>query len=173
MIFRITRLALSIGLTLSLGVAAMPLGCGGSEEVTSAPVRPSRKAPQVPEQVVEQLTDCANQVPARFSSAEPARHNIQFDVQVSKDGRAISVQIKDSTLGGDGVEACMAGVLQGMTLPLRAMAMESSEPVTQRSVSPQSRGLVAHPGALVSVALGPVLIAGAAFIVVVGKSGLA
>jgi hypothetical protein len=61
-----------------------------------------------------------------------------FNVQASASGHVGAVEVKDSTLGGHGhaVEACMARVLQGSTLPMRATAMQ---------LAPESRTLIGTP----------------------------
>ena len=160
MISRVKRLVWSLGVTLSLGVAFVPLGCGSSGAYPS--VLPSHGGPELPERVVEELTDCVKQAPAPSTSAEgdPPTYAIQFDVHVTEGGGISSVEVRDSMLGGGGMEACMASVLRGARLPVRAQA-------TQRA--PQARALVASPAlaALAPVSLAPVVLTGIGIIVLV------
>jgi hypothetical protein len=161
MISRIKRLVWSLGVTLSMGVAFVPLGCESSGRYTS--VYPTNGGPELPGRVVEGLTDCVNQAPAPSTSAEgdPPTYAIQFDVHVAEDGGVSSVEVRDSMLGGGGMEGCLAGVLRGARLPVRAQA-------TQRA--PQSRALVAAAPALAAlgpISLVPVVITGVGLIVLV------
>jgi hypothetical protein len=93
-----------------------------------------------------------------------------FNVRASRSGRVHAVEIKDSTLGGHEVEACFAGVLQGMTLPMQDLPMRLADPAPRRPAEPHARALVANPAAaaaLAPFALTPVVIAGVGFIIVV------
>ena len=111
-------------------------------------------------------------------------YTIQFNVHASKSGRVGAVEVKDSTLEGHGqaVEACMARVLEGSTLPVRSMATQRAPESRAR---PQSRALVANPAAgaaaaagakaalelgaagLVEVVLSPAVLTGVGLIVIV------
>ena len=73
MISRIKRLVWSLGITLSMGVAFVPLGCNSSGPYTS--VFPTHDGPELPERVVEALTDCVKQAPApsTFAEGDPPR----------------------------------------------------------------------------------------------------
>ena len=185
MISSVERLVWSLGITLSMGAAFVPLGCGSSGEAGYDPVRPThRDPPEVPERVVAQLTDCVKQTAASFPPAEGNMYAIQFNVHASKSGRVGAVEVKDSTLGGHGqaVEACMARVLEGSTLPVRATAMQRAP---ESRALPQSRALVANPAAgaaagagvktalelgaagMVEVVLSPAVLTGVGLIVLV------
>jgi hypothetical protein len=176
MLSRSPRLALSTGLALSLGLAFMPLGCGTLEEPAYTPARSlhdNRHANrhddrEVPEGVVKQLTACANQAPAGSTSSEPATHAIQFHVQATASGRIDAVSVKGSTLSDPDLEACMADALEGMTLPLQDLALRVSASAPRRPLAPESRGLVANTLPLFGpFSLAPLVITGAAFILVV------
>lgn len=62
-ISRLARLALSLGFAMCLGLASVPLGCGGSEDAVHSGPRP-REDPSVPEDVAKQFEDCARQTSA-------------------------------------------------------------------------------------------------------------
>src|SRR5262249_7474749 len=57
---RATRLALSLGITLTLGFAFTPLGCGSSGDAFTPSV-PARGDAEVPESVARQIRTCAAQ----------------------------------------------------------------------------------------------------------------
>jgi hypothetical protein len=77
---RIARLALSLGLTLALGFALTPLGCGGSQEVASPPAKTTSG---IPERVAVGLADCAQGGAARL---QPASYTVRFNVHVVPGG---------------------------------------------------------------------------------------
>jgi hypothetical protein len=102
MISGITRVALSLGLSLSLGFAFAPLGCGGKQKVVDYAVADELT---VPDEVKEQLTDCVNRGAGRLSDSHYA---IMFDVRADDDGDVRSVEIHDSILGDRAIESCIA-----------------------------------------------------------------
>src|SRR5262249_35112027 len=94
--------ALSLGLTLSLGGAFVPLGCGSSGGAGYDRVVPTHRGPpEVPAPVVAQLTDCVKQAAAPFPPAEGNKYAIHFNVHASKGGRVGAVEVEGSTLGGN------------------------------------------------------------------------
>src|SRR5687768_10075287 len=116
----IKRLALSSGLTLVLGVAFMPLGCGGGLAHGDA---------EVPEGVARRVRTCAVKHRTHLRSAE---HSVRFDVTLASDGQVDSVALKDSTLGDEDLEDCMAGALQSLSaddLPMRRSDSRRRGPV--------------------------------------------
>jgi hypothetical protein len=167
MISRFTRLALSLGLAVSLGVASVPLGCGGSEEAFYAVPQP-RKDPEVPEHVAKQLEGCLKQTSAAFPPAEGSTYAVAFNVQVSKGGSVHAVEVKDSTLGGHEVEACFGRVLQGMTLPRRTIAMGLEDAPPRGAAAPTDPALVGQAIAIPNpFSLLPVVLTFAAVCIVV------
>lgn len=170
MIRSIKRLALSVGIALSLSLAFMPLGCGSSSNAWT-PVLPERKDPAVPEHVVRELTECAKDAPARLSSGhtEPLTYHVQFNVYFTNGDSVDVVEVGGSTLEGGRIEACMASALRGLTLPTKDIAFEQYDPTPKGSPSPESRTMMGSPAvaALAPVSLAPVVVAGLAIIVVV------
>jgi hypothetical protein len=161
MMSRIKRLVGSLGVTLSMGVAFVPLGCESSGPYTSA--FPTHGGPELPDSVVAGLMDCVKYGPAPSTIAEgdPPTYVIRFNVHVEEGGSVSSVETDGSMLGGGGMEACLSGVLRGARLPVRARA-------TQRA--PEARALVAAAPALAAlspVSLVPVVITGVGIIVLV------
>ncbi len=161
MISRLKKLVWSLGIPLSMGVAFVPLGCESSGSYTSVlPRHRVPEQPELPEAVVEELSACVKQGPAPSTSAEgdPPVYVILFDVHM--EGGVRSVDVRESMLGGGGMEACMASVLRGARLPMRAQA-------TQRA--PQAGALVASPALALApaVSLAPVALTGIGILVLV------
>lgn len=164
---RITGLALAVGLGACLGVAFVPLGCGGSEEVFYPVPRP-REEPKLPEEVARQLETCVKRASAPFPPAEGSTYVIDFDVKVHKDGSVHAVETRDSMLGGHEVEACFGRVLAGMTLPKRTIAMGLARPRPRGAAAPPSRALLGQAVAIPNpFSLLPVIITVAAVCVAV------
>jgi hypothetical protein len=164
MISGITRLALSLGLNLSLGVAFMPLGCGGKQKAVDYATADG--PPEVPDGIKEELTACVERGVGRLSDSHYA---IMFDVRADDDGDVRSVEIHDSILPDRAMESCMRRALQGMTVPSSIRAMRSSRSDGEGVVAPGSRALVGNPLVLggATVALGPVVIVAAGVTVLV------
>ncbi len=166
---RITRVVLSSALALSFGLASVPLGCG-STEGGGRRSRPCHEMlPEVPKDIERRLGDCVRQASAPFPPAEGNTYAIDFNVHVSKNGSVHAVEIKESTLGGHGVETCFARVLEGTTLPVRSIRMGLEDWAPRHAVAPSSRALFGQPvlAAANPASLMPVVIAAAAVIVVV------
>lgn len=164
MISGFTRLALSLGLSLSLGFAFTPLGCGGKQKVVD--YAPADGRPEVPDGIKEELTDCVKRGVGRLSDSHYA---IMFNVRADDDGDVSSVEIEDSLMGDRAIESCMRRALQGMTVPSSIRAMRSSRADGEGVVAPGSRALVGNPLVLggATVALGPVVIVAAGVTVLV------
>lgn len=170
MISRLRKLALSLGITFLLGSSFIPLGCGGSEQAFT-PVLRGHKDPEVPENVVRELKECVKQAPDRLARGhtEFPEHHIQFNVHITEEDGVDTVEVKESTLQGGQIEACMASALRGLTLPIRDIAFEQHERTQKDSPSPESRAMMGSPAlaVLAPVSLTPVVVAGLAIIVVV------
>jgi hypothetical protein len=165
MVFSVKRLALPLGLTISLVSAFTPLGCGSSGEAF-APVGPTHGDAEVPAPVAQRLTACAREHRAHLESAE---HSVSFDVELTNDGDVDSVAVKDSTLGDQDLEACMAGALRSLSAD--DLPMRHSGSVPRGPVAPESRAPLGQAQALTCLASPPCLLAvglliGAAYIAV-------
>jgi hypothetical protein len=117
MISRINKLALSLGFTLALGSAFTPLGCGGSGGGGAAV--PTLGDVEVPEGIARQVRTCAAQHLAHLGSGEKA---VRFDVKLASDGQVELVALRESTLGDEQAEVCMARALRSLSaddLPMR------------------------------------------------------
>ena len=146
-ISRLARLALSLGFAMCVGLASVPLGCGGSEDAVYSGPRP-REDPNVPEDVAKQLEACARQTAAPFPPAEGNTYVVTFDVHVSKPGSVHAVKVEDSMLGGHDVEGCFERVLRAMTLPKRTIAMGLEGSAPRGAAAPPSRALLGQAFAI-------------------------
>ena len=98
----IARHLLAAGLMLSTGYAFGLFtlgGCGGSQMGGASPADQ-----QLPNSVMEKLTDCGKQGPKALT---PVEYALVFTVAFTKDGQVQDVLLADSTLHVPEVEACM------------------------------------------------------------------
>jgi hypothetical protein len=158
---RFKGLALSSVFALALGFAFMPLGCGSSGR------GPAHGDAEVPEGVALRFRTCAVE---HRTHLRPAEHSIRFDVKLANDGQVDSVALKDSTLGDQDLEDCMAGALRSLSVDDLPMRRSESRP--RGPVAPESRAVFGHAeAALACLASPPCLLAltfliGAAYITV-------
>ena len=141
------RLALSSGLSLALGFAFTPLGCGSSGR------GPAHGDAEVPEGVALRIRTCAVKHRTHLRTAE---HSVRFDVKLANDGRVDSVALKDSTLGDQDLEDCMAGALRSLSAD--DLPMRRSDSRRRGPVAPESRALVGQTQALACLASPPCLL---------------
>ncbi|MBK8256233.1 MAG: hypothetical protein IPK82_26650 [Polyangiaceae bacterium] len=137
------RHLLAAGFTLSVGYAFGVFtlgGCGGSQAGYDPPTDG-----QLPERVVEKLTDCSRRGPAAL---QPVKHTVSFDVFMNPDGQVEQVALRDSTLRLDEVEACMAGALHDLSERAINAPLRRREPAFPASLPPETRALVANPIAI-------------------------
>jgi hypothetical protein len=172
MMASITKLALALGFTMALGSAFVPLGCGTSEEAVYPPERPAVQAsprlPDLPADIQKQLKDCIPKTSAPFPPAEKNTYAVMFNVHAARSGRVRAVEVHDSTLGGHPIEACLAKVLEGTTLPLQDLEPLAA-PVSRHPVAPHDRGLLGNVGlgSLVRLLFAPAVLESAGIILVV------
>ena len=132
-------LASSLSLTLALGFAFTPEGCGGATPVA-----------EVPGGVAWQLEACAVAHQHHLGSAELA---VRFDVELSSDGQVDSVALRDATFSDRELELCMASAVQSLSeedLPVRR-----SEARPREAVAPESRALFAQSHAAMACLASP------------------
>jgi hypothetical protein len=158
--FRTTKRA-AAGLALFLGLAFVPFGCGVEEPafkgIHSTPM--PRDPRWLPPGVVAQLTACVQPLHVPPPSAEEHPDEfVQFDAQAGRSGDVDRVRLTRSTLDDRGIESCMAGALNGMTLPLRDLVLEAAERSRWQPQSPEARGLIGNPGLLMPIALLPAVL---------------
>ena len=154
----IQRLALLLGLPLFSALILTPVACAAS--------LPTHADADVPAPIAQQLNACAAEHKTHLGSAQ---HSISFKVELAEGGEVDSVVLKDSTLGDEGLEACMAGALRSLSmdeLPIRASGNHS-----RTSVGPESRAFLGQEQVLLCLASPPCLLAlgmvvGASFIAV-------
>jgi hypothetical protein len=166
MLRTIGRLTLAVGLALCLGLAFTPVGCGGSQGGEASPR--GGEGPSVPDATVSALRACAEQSKAHLKETTYA---FQFAVEVTEDGHAGRVRLKDSSPNDDGMEACMARALEDMPVPLSVVQALSEQAEQAEAVSPESRGLMGNPLAAVVggvISLAPAVLTAAGVTVIVG-----
>jgi hypothetical protein len=152
---------LAVALALCLGLALAPLGCAGSQVVEASPH--GGEGPSIPDATISALRACAEQGRARLKETSYA---FQFAVEVTEDGHADRVRLKDSFPSDDGMEGCIARALEDMPVPLSVV-----QALTQQAVSPQSRGLMGNPLAALlggAISFVPALVTAAGVTIVVG-----
>lgn len=169
MLGRVVRLTLAVGLALGLGLAFTPLGCGGSQQGVDASSH-GGDGPGIPEATVLALKACASQGRARLKETTYA---FQFAVEVTEDGHAGRVRLKDSSPSDAGMEECMARALEDMPVPPSVVQALSQQAEQVEAVSPASRGLMGNPFLAMlggAVELGTIVLTAAGVTVVVGVS---
>lgn len=137
-----------MGVALSLGVAFVPLGCGGSRGGFD-PAAPGQGDAEVPEGVALKLRTCAAEHRAHLPGS--AEYSVSFDVKLSSDGEVDSVALRESTLGDEDLEACMAHALRALSVA--DLPMRRSDSISKDPVAPPSRGLLGQAQALPLVCL--------------------
>jgi hypothetical protein len=147
---------LFLGLTVGLGFAFVPQGCGG--------VTP---AAEMPESVAWQFRACAVEHENHLGALDPS---VSFDVNLDTDGQVDSISLRHSSLGDEELEKCLVAAIRSLSeddLPLRYSQNRDRDPIT-----PESRMLMGHPEALAACLVSPpclltlTLVVGAAVITV-------
>jgi len=90
----------ALSLSLALGLAFMPQGCGSGTP-----------AAEVPGAVAWQLKTCAAKHSHHLGAGS---YSVSFDVVFSNDGHVESLSLRDSTLRDEDLERCMASVLHSL-----------------------------------------------------------
>ncbi len=159
----IARLFLSVALSLG---CSLTLSCGSSYEVVYHDPPRSSPYPEAPGYVVAQMESCAKQGEGTLASGV---YPILIDVNATEDGHVRGVNVKDSMLGGTGIESCVVRALEGTSFPASLTGLRSSRGVSGGLVAPGSRALVGSPLALAApaVALTPIVIVAAGVTIMV------
>jgi len=85
---------------------------------------------EAPPETVIAMQQCAERYSSNSTQTSLA---VLFDIEVTAEGKLSAVRAKDSMLGGNDLERCLAGELERMSIPSAAM---------RRDVSSQSRSMV-------------------------------
>jgi hypothetical protein len=120
----------------------------------------------VPERIALRIRTCAAEHRVYERSGDLAA---RFEVNLSEDGQADTVALRDSTLNDESLEKCIASALR--SLSERDLRAVRSEDPSLGSVSPESRALFGQAQALGCLASPPCLLAltfllGAAYVTV-------
>jgi hypothetical protein len=138
---------LAMVLTLALGPAFMPLGCGGSGR---GPAVPGQGAAEVPERIALQIRTCGI---GHMPHLERADQWISFEVKLANNGEVDSVALRDSTLDDEELEACMASALRELSED--DLSMRRSENLPRGPVAPESRALLGQEEAALGCLASP------------------
>src|SRR6185503_15672014 len=65
----------------------------------------------------------------------PIHRTIRFNVYVTKEGRAVSAYVEESTLGDRDTEACMVDALRATLWPVAVEAARSASPVSRAFIA--------------------------------------
>lgn len=153
----IKRTALSAGLALALGVGLTPLGCGSSRGSVFA--GPGQGDAKVPDDVARQIRTCTAE---HMGHLPPGEHSISFDVELTKEGDVDAVGLRESTLGDEGLELCIARALRSISAD--DLPLGRSENRLRGPVAPEARALLGQTQALSCLTSPPCLLAVAFFI---------
>lgn len=145
-------------------VSLAPLGCSSGGTFGAAAVGQSDA--EIPDGVAQEIRTCAAKHMQHLGSAQ---HTVSFDVLLASNGEVDSVALRESTLGDQALEGCMASALRSLSegdLPLRQSRREPHGPV-----APESRELLGQAQALECLISPPCLLAvafiiGAAYVAV-------
>jgi hypothetical protein len=152
---------------LAVVLVALMMGlpaCGGEDGVVTHPPPRPGEGPSVPDATVAAFKACAERGQRRLKESS---YVFQFDVEVTESGQVGRVRLKDSYPTDSGIDSCLARALEDMQVPPSA---ERRLLLQTESVSPQSRGLIGNPLALLAVAaveLIPAMVVAAGVTVVV------
>jgi hypothetical protein len=161
----VKMLALCLGLTLASGVAIVSAGCGSSGAGHGAAVA-GRGDAEVPDRIALRIRTCAADHRVYERSGDLAA---TFEVNLSADGQADTVALRDSTLNDESLEKCIASALR--SLSERDLRGNRAGDPPLGSMSPESRALFGQVQALGCLASPPCLLAltfllGAAYVTV-------
>jgi hypothetical protein len=131
---------LAMALTLALGAAFMPLGCGGSDGGFS-PGAPVQRDTQVPPGVAQALRTCTIEHKAHLGRSP---HSVSFDVQLANNGQVDAVALRASTLADEDLEACMAHALRSLSED--DLLLRRAEHLPRGPVAPEARALLGQAG---------------------------
>ena len=143
-----------LAVTATLGFA--PLGCSSSGGRLGVA---GQGDAELPDGVAREIRTCAANHMHHLSSSE---HTVSFDVKLAGNGEVDSIALLESTLGDEGLEACMAKALRSLSgddLPLRHSSSRPRGPV-----APEARALLGQTQALSCLSSPPCLLALAFFI---------
>lgn len=138
---QIVRRLLSVGLIVFMGYGFGVFslgGCGGSQE---GGFRSAREHEQLPERMLDKLTDCGKQGPKPLGRME---YTVEFNVVVTEDGHVEDVQLRTSTLPLAEVEACMIHALYELSRPAEALSLWRRNLASDVALAPEARALVSQ-----------------------------
>ena len=97
-----------LALTVVAGLTFAPIGCGGSFK----PPKQENADGEIPEEVARQIRTCA----AKYMEDLPGKdQTISFEVKLAGDGGVDSISLRDSTVGHEPLQACMAKAIRQLS----------------------------------------------------------
>lgn len=91
-------------------VSIAPLGCSSGGTFGAAAVGQSDA--DIPDGVAQEIRTCAAKHMQHLGSAQ---HTVSFDVLLASNGEVDSVALRESTLGDQALEGCMASALRSLS----------------------------------------------------------
>ena len=142
-------------LAVAASLSFTPLGCSGGRLGAAA----GQGDAEMPEGIALEIRTCAAKHVQHLGSAQ---HTVSFDVKLASNGEVDSVALRASTLGDEGLEACIASALRSLSEGDLPMRQSYSHP--QGPGAPEARALVGQVEALECLASPPCLLVVAFFV---------
>jgi hypothetical protein len=158
-----TRVGLGMGAALLLGLSCLPLGCEGWDAPMIMNTHPlPSQAPRgvdLPAEVVQHMTACAERVKERGDPAKPLVHAMQFQVEVTEDGHVVAAGVEEASIHDVALASCIEGALRTMTVPMGQMPLRVASSGPRRAPGAEERALMGFPlASLLAAAFNPAVI---------------
>lgn len=157
------RAAFSGMLAMGSTLVLTPLACGGAQDdalVQRAPSKqfePSRRDVNVPDATAREMKNCTAEATSRLTDVSYA---LQYTLFANADGKVSKVKLRDATLHDAELEECFERALEAMTVPVDALGLRSSRPVSggERMMREQRAPLGSSESETPLVFLGPLIV---------------
>jgi hypothetical protein len=139
------RHALGAVAALTLGLACLPMGCESWDApmVMNTHPLPSQgpRGVDLPAEVVQQMTACAERIKERGDAEKPLVHAMQFRVDVTEDGHVVAAGVEEASIRDVALTSCIEGALRTMTVPMGQMPLRVASSGPRRVPSGEARTL--------------------------------
>jgi hypothetical protein len=157
------RHALGAVAALTLGLACLPMGCESWDApmVMNTHPLPSQgpRGVDLPAEVVQQMTACAERIKERGDAEKPLVHAMQFQVEVTEDGHVVAAGVEEASIRDVALTSCIEGALRTMTVPMGQMPLRVASSGPRRAPGAEARALVGLPlASLLAAAFNPAVI---------------
>jgi hypothetical protein len=158
-----TRVGLGMGVALLLGLSCLPLGCEGWDAPTilSTHTLPNQapRGVDLPAEVVQQMTACAERIRERGDPSKPLVHAMQFQVEATEDGHVVAAGLEDTSIRDVALASCIERALRTMTVPMGKLPLRVASSGPRRALGAEARALVGFPlASLLAAAFNPAVI---------------